>query len=325
MVHVAGFADVLTSPFSPPSVDLTGVCLALRDSFPVGDPLVAGQTHPFDWELDGQSCHGTFFTVTPARPRGQNGPFLYAVKRLKPEWRRSSVGTAVMNRETELGRLISHPHLVPTLDANTEEDDPFLVQPWLQGKTLQEFLSLGRRAKPFEAIWIARQIAEALAALEHHGFCHSDVKPGNIIVSPNGHATLIDLGLSRRTGEPSLPMDRAVCGTPGYMAPESAEASHSIDIRADLYSLGLVLLEMLFGKTVLISGESSARVHVGQWHELWHPPAIQGTAKQVGQARPGLAELEPLLRSMTDIDRSKRPDSAEILVRRLISIELAWI
>ena len=295
-------------------------CILLRDSPSDGNPLIAGQTLDFGWELNSNSCQGTFFTVTQARPRGQNGEFWYAVKHLKPEWRHSSVGRAVMNRETELGRLISHPHLVPTLDANTDGDEPFLIQPWLQGKTLQEFLSLERSAKPVEAIWIARQIAEALAALEECGYCHSDVKPGNIIVSPNGHATLIDLGLSRRTDEPSLPIDRAVCGTPGYMAPELTDASHSVDVRADLYSLGLVMLEMLFGKTALISGEFSARVNTGQWHEFWHLPANQGKQEQ-----PGLAELESLLRSMTEADRSKRPDSAEILLRRLISIELALI
>jgi len=242
------------------------------------------------------------------------------VKHLKADWRKSLVGRAIMNRETELGRLISHPHLVPTLDANTETDEPFLVQPWLHGKTLQELLSQGRTAKPAGAIWIARQIAEALAVLENHGFCHSDVKPGNIIVSPDGHVTLIDLGLSRRTDESSQPIDRAVCGTPRYMAPESVDASHSIDIRADLYSLGLVMLEILFGKTALVPGEFSARVNVGKWHELWYSPSNQGIQDQLG-----LAELESLLRSLTDADRSKRPDSAEILVRRLISIELALI
>jgi len=325
MVSVAGFADVLTSPFSRPLVDVTDGCIVLRDSYPVDSSLIARKTRGVGWELNSNSCNGTFFTVTQARPFGQNGEFLYAMKHLKPEWRHSSIGRAMMNREAELGRLISHPHLVPTLDANTDGDEPFLVQPWLQGKTLQEFLSLGRTANPSEAIWIARQIAEALAALENHGFCHSDVKPDNIIVSPDGHATLIDLGLSRRMGEPLLPIDRAVCGTPRYMAPESTDALHSVDIRSDLYSLGLVMLEMLFGKTALISGETSARVNVGQWHELWHSPTIQGAANRGKMKSPGHAELESLLRSMTDTDRSKRPDSAEILLLRLISVELDLI
>ena len=319
MVPVAGFADVLTSPFSPSLVNVADGCIVLRDSFPE-KPIVTEQVPHFDWELKSHSYNGTFCNVTQARPRGQKGPFLYAMKRLKPEWQYSSVGRAVMNRETELGRLVSHPHLVPTLDANADDDESFLVQPWLQGKTLQELMSLGRTAKPAETIWIARQIAEALAALEAHQFCHSDVKPGNIIVSPNGHATLIDLGLARRTGEPSLLIDRAVCGTPRYMAPEAAEASQAIDIRADLYSLGLVMLEMMFGKTALVSRESSTRVHAGQWHEWWRSPTNQGE-----QIHPGVAELEALLRSMTSVDKSKRPDSANILLRRLVSIEIAII
>lgn len=302
MFPLAEFADVLTSPFVEPLVDETIGSITVRDTAS-GIPVTARHHTGFHWELNSVSHRGTFCTVTQARPKGQKGPFLYAVKRLKPEWQRSPIGLAVLHREAELGRLISHPHLVPTLDANTEDDEPFLVQPWLQGKTLRDFVSQGRTARPAEAIWIIRQIAEALAALESNGFCHSDIKPGNIIVSPNGHATLIDLGLGRQMGEPSLPIDRAVCGTPKYMAPELANVSQCIDIRTDIYSLGLVMLEMLFEKTSYFS-----------------LPTNQ-TERQQSLS----ANLELLLRSMTDKDASKRPPTAGILVRHLISLELSLI
>lgn len=292
MLPLAGFADVLTPPFGKPLVHKAGGSVLEYDtSWEI--PAMTGQVPGCHWELNAVSHHGTFCIVSQARPIGRNRAFLYAVKRLKPEWQNTPVGMAVMNREAELGRLISHPHLVPTLDANTDGDEPYLVQPWLQGKTLREFLSRERTAKPAETIWIIRQIAEALVALENCGFCHSDVKPCNIIVSPNGHATLIDLGLSRRMGEPALPIDRAVCGTPQYMAPELADASQCIDSRADIFSLGLVMSEMLFGK-----------------------------AKRQ-QALP--VELKSLLHSMTDKDASKRPPTAKNLVRHLIAMELALI
>ena len=319
MVPVAGFADVLTSPFSKLSVNSTDSNFVLRDSFVVA-PSITDQTGGFDWELNSVSHNGTFFTVTQARPVGRSGAFLYAVKQLNPKWRDSTIGKAIIHREAELGRLISHPHVVPTLDGMTEGNDPYLVQPWLQGKTLQEFLSPERNVKPAEVIWIARQIAEALAAMEKHGYCHSDVKPGNIIVSPNGHATLIDLGLARQTGEPSLPIDFAVAGTPKYMAPELTDASNPIDIRADLYSLGLVMLEMLFGKIIFSAVGVSSRVDVGQWHAHW-----ESLAGRTNRQHHWLADLESLLCAMTDLDMAKRPDSGNILVRQLIAMELAAI
>ena len=320
MVPVAGFADVLTSPFlrlSDNSTDSNGLS---RDSFAVL-PTKTDPSAVFSWELNSVSYSGTFCTVTQARPAGRSGAFSYAVKRLNPKWRLSPVGKAVIKREAELGRLVTHPHVVTTLDEMTDGDDPYLVQPWLQGKTLQELLSSGRTVNPGEVIWIARQIAEALAELEKHGFCHSDVKPGNIIVSPNGHATLIDLGLARQTGEPTLPIDRAVVGTPKYMAPELLDSSRPVDIRADLYSLGLVMLEMLFGKSILSEDDdASHRVNVGLWHTHW-----ESLASRANRQRQWLADLESVLRAMTDHNAVRRPASAEIPARHLISIELAAI
>ena len=319
MVPVTGFADVLTSPFLNLSVHSTDSSDLLRDSLAVS-PTTFDQSPLSSWEMNSVSFSGTFYTVTQARPRGRSGDFLYAVKQLNPKWRCTSVGKAVIYREAELGRLITHPHVVPTLDEMTAGDDPYLVQPWLHGKTLREFLSQGRTAKLTEVIWIARQIAEAIAALEKHGFCHSDVKPGNIIVSPNGHATLIDLGLARPLGEPSLPMDRAVAGTPKYMAPEMTDGLHPMDVRADLYSLGLVMLEMLFGQTILSEDGVSHRVNVGRWHTHWESIAFRANDQQRW-----LADFESLLCAMTDLNPEKRPDCAEVLVRQLIYLELAAI
>ncbi len=322
MVPLAGFADVLRPPFSEPSISVVDGNIPLRNENGLSaDSPVATNHDDSDWEFSSTYYEGTFCVVSQARPFDRNGPFFYAVKRLKPEWLSSSIGPTILKRETELGYLISHPHIVPTLDARMDADEPYLVQPWLQGKTLRELMASGRTAKPTEVIWIARQMAEALAALEEHGFCHSDVKPGNIIVSSSGHATLIDLGLARRTDEPSLPIDRAVCGTPRYMAPELADASHAADIRADLFSLGLVMLELLFGKSALISEKSSApRVNIGQWHAFWR-------SLECLQTSPGpmLSKLESLLRSMTSADVAQRPKSARELVRRLIQIELALV
>lgn len=271
------------------------------------------------WELNSITRNGEFCTIAQARPIGQYGEFLYAIKQLTPKWRRSHIGHAIMKHEFELGRRISHPHVVPVLDGETDGDEPFLVQPWLQGETLQHFLAQGRVMPPNVALWIGRQVAEALAELERHEHCHSDVKPANIMISDRGHVTLIDLGLARRMGERCLPPDQIVTGTPKYMAPELWESPSEVDIRADIFSLGLVMLEMLFGTVMPLSGEKPQRCRL-TWRTCWN--AL--TAKYSGNASTGriLNELEPLLAAMTTADPAARPVSAGDLVRKLISLEL---
>ena len=228
-----------------------------------------------DWEFDSIYYSGTFCEVRKARPAGRNVPYSYAVKRLKSRWLGTGLGEAMLQREHELGQLVSHQHIVPTLSANFDTDSPYLVQPWLEGKTIHEFLTLGRRATVQETIWIARQISDALRMLEKYHYCHSDLKPENMIVSPTGHATLIDLGLARRFNEPCSMVDRSVCGTPSYMAPECFLPGQNIDIRADIYSLGAVLIEMLAGTSPFYS------------NRLEIPEAGYGShATQGGCARP---------------------------------------
>lgn len=275
------------------------------------------------WELNHISHMGKFCTVTQARPAGRDGEFLYAVKQLTPQWQGSQIGLAVLKREAALGRRISHPHLVPVLDENTDANEPFLVQPWLQGETLRHFLSRGRVMRPIEAIWVGRQVAEALAELEKHGYCHCDVKPANIMISPSGHVTLIDLGLARRMGEPFLPTNQAVTGSPQYMAPEQWEADSPIDGRADLYSLGRVMLEMLFGSTVFGSEKKTD-------HDNHDSLQVHRHTRKNGHARSfpngeAIDRLESLLASMTAVEPAKRPDSNDDLVRQLISLELDLI
>ena len=275
------------------------------------------------WEIGEYLQNGSFFCVAQARPTSQNGQFLYAIKRLRDKWRQTEIGLAILQREAEVGRLISHPHLVPVLDADFDPHDAFLVQPWLTGQSLYKILSSGRTARPIETLWVGRQIADALAALESHGYCHCDVKPGNVMLSPTGHATLIDLGLARKTGETSLPLECAVGGTPKYMAPERFDASKSNDIRADQYSLGLIMLEMLFGQGSLVSDEPANRVLAGRWHEYWQPLDRRFNGSQTSRA--WLAEFQKLLRSMIETDANKRPRSAELLKRQMIQLELAAI
>jgi len=297
-----------------------------------------------DWEFASTDDSGTFCEVKKARPAGRDVPFSYAVKRLKSRWRGTRLGDAVLQREYELGQLVSHQHVVPTLSADFDADFPYLVQPWIEGKTIHELLILGRRATVQETIWIARQIADALRTLEKHRYCHSDLKPGNIIVSPIGHATLIDLGLARRFDEPCSVIDRSISGTPAYMAPECFPPCRSVDIRADIYSLGVVLIEMLAGSSPLRRanfGEKCDPLSTGYAppEKMLQQYGFEGEIDKENVKSPRSEIVEKmfenldysctsakfglLLNAMIADDPNDRPDSASGLFRQLVDLELS--
>jgi len=273
------------------------------------------------WELGVTSYSGTFCDVTEAKPAGRNVPFSYAVKTLRPQWKNSQAAIAMMQREAEIGQTITHPHLVPVFEDKTNDAAAYLVQPFLQGKTLQYFLSEKNCRPNFrETIWIVRQIAEALAELEKHDFCHADVKPANIVISETGHATLIDLGLARRFREKALPIDRFLGGTKNYIAPELLENSAVIDSCSDIYSLGIVMGEMLFGEQFLFC-ESKQNEIPNFFRQL----LIESNFIERNMLRYFIPKTESLLCSMLTISPENRLKSASQLVRELIAIELVMI
>ena len=124
--------------------------------------------------------------------------------------------------------------------------------PWLEGASLAARLADGQQFGVPEALWIARQTAEALDALHAAGWMHGDVTPGNIHVSPTGHVTLLDLNFARRSDEIGSAVDRPIMGTCSYLAPEYLTSALRPDIRSDIYSLGVVLFEMSFGASAVL-------------------------------------------------------------------------
>ncbi len=170
------------------------------------------------------------------------------MKVLRPEWQDDSRGLAILAREAQVGRLVAHPHLVPILAADLSTPPYWVAMPFLEGMSLAEQLHAGQPLDLPVAIWIARQVTEALAALHLAGWMHGDVKPSNVMVSSSGHATLVDLGFARRTSERSAIADRPILGTLHYIAPEVLYSAYGGDIRSDVYSLGVMLFEMFTGR-----------------------------------------------------------------------------
>ena len=171
------------------------------------------------WQLVGQVGQGTWADVYRARPENTpaDRPAAYAVKMLHEKRWQDPVAIEMLAREARVGRQVSHPHLIAILESQLKRAPQFLVMPWLEGATLHSYTSSRRLLDPPAVLWIARQIAEALAALDQAGWMHGDVKPSNIFLSPLGHATLLDLGFARHRDERS-DSPRAIAGTGYYLA-----------------------------------------------------------------------------------------------------------
>ena len=172
-----------------------------------------------------------------------------AIKVLKPEIAASIERDRFLG-EIEIVARLNHPHILPLHDAGTAGNQFYYVMPFIAGGSLRARLERERRLPVDEALRITREIAGALAHAHGEGLVHRDIKPENVLLS-NGIALVADFGLARtverREGERRTTVG-SVLGTPLYMAPEQAMGSAEVDARADLYSLGCVLYEMLAGE-----------------------------------------------------------------------------
>ncbi|MGH8727021.1 MAG: serine/threonine protein kinase [Burkholderiales bacterium] len=149
-------------------------------------------------------------------------------------------------REAKSAGRLNHPNIVTIYDVGEADNVAYLAMEYLEGETLREVMDSGVALSVGRAVWIAAQIAEALSYAEEHGVVHRDVKPANIIITRRGAVKLTDFGIAL------LPMGSRtqsgmVMGSPKYMSPEQA-LGHTVDSRSDLFSLGVVLYEMLTGR-----------------------------------------------------------------------------
>jgi serine/threonine-protein kinase len=163
-------------------------------------------------------------------------------------------------REIELAGQLSHPHIVPVFSAGETGDLLYYVMPYIEGETLRARLEREPKLALHEILHFTRDAADALAHAHARGIIHRDIKPENILISA-GHTVVADFGLARACdacGFERLTMPDKAMGTPGYMSPEQAMGSATLDERTDIYSLGCVLYEMLVGEPPLTWPDRSA-------------------------------------------------------------------
>jgi predicted Ser/Thr protein kinase len=201
------------------------------------------------YRILGRAGAGGMGTVYKAHDPQLERTVALKVPRLDPAQDR---GAAVQRflREARAAARIRHAHVCPIYDVGEQDGRPYVVMAYVEGRSLAERLRGGRRYDdPRQAAALVREVAEALAAVHAHGITHRDLKPGNILLDAAGQAVLTDFGLAHPAGEEHLTVDGAVLGTPAYMAPEQASGeSAGVGPHSDLYSLGVVLYQMLTGR-----------------------------------------------------------------------------
>lgn len=269
-----------------------------------------------DWELVRLAATGSLAEIYQARPAGgpEDRPAAYAVKLLRPEWQDDPRAVALLRREAMVSRTVCHPHLVSILATGLSQSPHYLVMPWLEGVTLDARLIAKPRLELPRILWIARQVAEALEALAAANWMHGDVKPANIHLSPEGHVTLLDLGFARHREETDSVVNRCVMGSCAYLAPEMLTSALRPDIRSDLYSLGVVLFEMLTGQLPFKARDM-----------------VELVAQHKQSQAPDLRELVPylpmgivrLVRELLAKDQLRRPQTPRELIDQLIPLEIA--
>jgi serine/threonine-protein kinase len=170
-----------------------------------------------------------------------------AVKILHISRAESPEAVARFEREGELLSKVRNPHVVRSHDRGEHDGRPFMVLDLVEGENLRERLRREGRLPVVEAVAIGEQVAAGLAAAHAMRVVHRDLKPANVLVAVSGHVTIVDFGISRALEQPGLTEAGRTVGTGEYVSPEQA-LGRPVDARSDLYSLGVLLFEMLAGR-----------------------------------------------------------------------------
>ncbi|HZZ71672.1 MAG TPA: serine/threonine-protein kinase [Pirellulales bacterium] len=267
------------------------------------------------WELLRLIGEGRLSRVYQARPtNGDSQGARYAVKVLREQWHGDAQVVNLLRREALVGRSVSSPHLVSVLASQVQEPPYYVAMPCLVGWTLAERFAAGRRISVPQALWIARQTAQALEALHSAGWLHGDIKPSNIFISPDGHVTLLDLGFAQPLENSSCALVGPLLGTLHYIAPEALISTTQTDQRSDIYSLGMTLYQMLSGHLAFNTEDPAELIE----QHLRQP------VREIRSQYPQLPiEITSLVYQMVAKNPLRRPQTAHELVRRLMALEIS--
>ena len=172
---------------------------------------------------------------------------LVAIKTLKPNYVNQETFVERFKREAKTAANLNHPNIVQIFDWGIE-DEPFFVMEYIEGNTLTSIIAKNRTISLSDILFIGAQVSSGLHAAHEKGLVHRDIKPGNIMITPDGKVKVTDFGIvSLQNEESDITKTGSILGTASYISPEQAQGK-PVSIESDLYSLGTVLYELISGK-----------------------------------------------------------------------------
>jgi serine/threonine-protein kinase len=241
------------------------------------------------YELQRRVGRGGMADVFLARDQLLDRPV--ALKVLFPEFAQDPAFVERFRREAQAAANLNHPNIVSVYDWGEAAGTYYIVMEYIDGRSLAEVLRSEGRVRPDRAIDATIAIALARASAHTSGVIHRDIKPANILITRDGQVKVADFGIARALNtahEQDLTQAGSVMGTASYFSPEQAQG-HALDARSDLYSLGIVLYEMLTGKPPF-TGENPVAIAYKQVHEMpvapstivpTTPPGLEGITLQL--------------------------------------------
>jgi eukaryotic-like serine/threonine-protein kinase len=230
-----------------------------------------------------------------------------AIKVLAPAYDRDKGSVERFRREARAAAGLSHPNVVSVFDSGSYHGTNFIVTELVEGETLAERLRRGPMA-PEQAVSVAVDVTRALEAAHARGLIHRDIKPGNVMLLPDGRVKVVDFGIARAAGSDTLTGTGVVLGSTAYLSPEQA-SGQPVDERADLYALGCVLYEMVTGAVPFDADTPVATMYRHVNEDVPPPSSI----------RPVPAGLELVIMRCLEKDPRRRFATAADLEHALLS------
>ncbi|MBS0264022.1 MAG: serine/threonine protein kinase [Planctomycetes bacterium] len=214
---------------------------------PAAEPLTPAELAPFFPQLEILSCLGRGGMGVVYRARQKSLDRLVALKILAPEREADPAFSERFATEALALARLNHPHIVTIYDFGQAGTFYYLLMEFVDGMNLRD-LQQTRRLEPREALAIVPPICEALQFAHDHGIVHRDIKPANLLLDKQGRVKIADFGIATILDRRNADAAEQAAGTPGYAAPEQVSHPQQTDHRADIYSLGVVLYELLTGE-----------------------------------------------------------------------------